>query len=555
MLLPALSKLHLKEGFTPRRKNGASTEWGVYYSEAQPQYLSEDEKNNIIDVGTDGNCLYYALYSLFYDKNSENTLEEAMDIRKRLADYILTNIKWYVTDDAETFSEMKVYVIQNVEERPIKISNEQIVQLYARLLYNPEQENNKQKNMWGGDVEIRVAANVFGIAIHRYAHNTYEANHTNDNLIIQFTAHPDLSIVPSSRLRDGEPWQIIRIGVTGLNEIKPKVAMGEEYSGHFMYVLPKHRRMNVDSGDGSFSSSSANKRLSGEANQADKKPKTTTEDSGVEITHAVDDTEDVEIEITHAVDDTKTYTKEELSEYFESIGFRRVKIERKGDCYPLSVMAGHEIKDEAELLDPTQETTNKVTTLRNNAINLVTTKNQTLDGFNPKKNMRISKLFTDWKQAQKQMAPWKQEKFYGTTQEQQPFSYFFHAAIAMHLRRKVVMIPRSLQKEKKDQFSNVLPILGKIKDGVHKETKLTVPQLIELLKKEDDISVIEHNGINHYDAWIRDFSNTNQVNVMYDILTKKDLTYMSISDKENHLNKIVSQIQLLSDTINTKSKS
>jgi hypothetical protein len=153
------------------------------------------------------------------------------------------------------------------------------------------------------------------------------------------------------------------------------------------------------------------------------------------------------------------------------------------------------------------------------------------------------------------MAPWKQEKFYGTTQEQQPFSYFFHAAIAMHLRRKVVMIPRSLQKEKKDQFSNVLPILGKIKDGVHKETKLTVPQLIELLKKEDDISVIEHNGINHYDAWIRDFSNTNQVNVMYDILTKKDLTYMSISDKENHLNKIVSQIQLLSDTINTKSKS
>ena len=116
-------------------------------------------------------------------------------------------------------------------------------------------------------------------------------------------------------------------------------------------------------------------------------------------------------------------------------------------------------------------------------------------------------------------------------------------------------IRRQLRGHFNPQFADLLPIFGKIKDGVHKETKLTVPQLIELLKKEDDISVIEHNGINHYDAWIRDFSNTNQVNVMYDILTKKDLTYMSISDKENHLNKIVSQIQLLSDTINTKSKS
>jgi hypothetical protein len=670
MLLPALSKLHLKEGFTPRRKNGASTQTYRFeasskaFQEVMPydKHLNKDLVGHVINVPGDGNCLYHTIASLYnYQKNTQ---VNEFEVRELIATEIENNHEYYIQ---HRIADMKDILKQ--EKIKIPKINYDVMQIYVGLLRS-------RKTLYGGDLEIEAAANVLQATIFKY-------QLTLDNLSIQLqngsqtflNALRQLHVFPGYEEGD-RPYAfnkslpqfiLIRTGPKAIESL-PTIS---DHGGHFYYVDPTHqmekqmsmvpmvyldfarvmdavvldynstpqeaynefyplaaafdsqsaqdylndsdtttmiefvkerieaRRQNlptekqrrqytaileshnepfqdreqivdhiVDYLDNTYDYKDAlpsdqkpwiinqygwKIRIFVHDNYDDKGKKRTKKNNKRKIPR--EESSEEEVQITGTVDDTKTYTKEELSEYFESIGFRRVKIERKGDCYPLSVMAGHEIKDEAELLDPTQETTNKVTTLRNNAINLVTTKNQTLDGFKPKKNMRISELFTDWKQAQKQMAPWKQEKFYGTTQEQQPFSYFFHAAIAMHLQRKVVMIPRSLQKEKKDQFSNVLPILGEIKDGVHKETKLTVPQLIELLKKEDDISVIEHNGINHYDAWIRDFSNTNQVNVMYDILTKKDLTYMSISDKENHLNKIVSQIQLLSDTINTKSKS
>lgn len=546
MLLPALSKLHLKQGFTPRSKDGASTEWYLYYNGGQPQYISKDDINYIEDVGTDGNCLYYALYSLLYDTHSSNKLNEAMDIRSQLAKHIVQNSEFYTTDKAGTLSEMRAYVIQNDEERPAYMNNVEYVERYARLLYNPKQRNDEQENMWGGDVEIIVAANAFNTTIHRYAHKTNETDHTNENLILQLTAFPDRDIVKNPSHSDAEPWKIIRIGDTGVNGIKKEVKMGQEYFGHFMYVLPTNRRMMSDSGDGFFSSPSANKRSSDAVSttEPDKKAKPKTQDSDVMVTAET---------IASQSRDTGSLTRKKMSEAFTSIGFKRVNIEGKGDCYPLSVMAGYEIKDEKELQNPTAtETKDLINKVRNGAIDILTSKQENKNlkhGNIDVWNMRTAYGFSNSKDAETKMHDWRKSKTYGSSDEDHKLSFSFESSIAMYLGRQVAILRKTISKS---NWDDTVVMYGEIdkKRGTHKENRITFDQLIELLKTEDDISVIEHNGTNHYDAWIRDFSNTNQVDIMYDILMNEDLKTMSIDDKEKHIKKIVRQIQFLSDAIN-----
>jgi hypothetical protein len=199
----------------------------------------------------------------------------------------------------------------------------------------------------------------------------------------------------------------------------------------------------------------------------------------------------------------------QLTFQLSQVGFTRSSASRNGDCYPLSAMAGFEITA-AAARNPTTASTARVRQVREGAIDKLTGA-AAIDGI-PAAVFRASEqLPDDAAAAATAMAPWRQTGFWFANDGHK--SATFQLGVALELGRPVAVI------EKKDRaYLDPVRIYGaRSADGtlIHSVAKPGSPEtiptfklmpiatLIENLRANPvAFSVVEYNGVSHYNPWL-----------------------------------------------------
>ena len=119
-----------------------------------------------------------------------------------------------------------------------------------------------------------------------------------------------------------------------------------------------------------------------------------------------------------------------------AVGFERTKVERKGDCFPLSVMAGHEIVDTAAVLMPTSDAKDKVLTLRKAGVGLVAG-SKPIGGIESRVFRAEEGLKKTPIAAAKELAPYLAPRFWHSDNAHLSAAFMF--GIAAHLQRPTIV--------------------------------------------------------------------------------------------------------------------
>lgn len=101
----------------------------------------------VIDISTDGNCLFYALtHQLFYVKNnSKQHIELACKLRKQVVEYVCGNIDPFLYDLKDRLIESRLEWKGDLKAHCLKFVKEQL----------------SQNGFWGGEETLRATAAIF----------------------------------------------------------------------------------------------------------------------------------------------------------------------------------------------------------------------------------------------------------------------------------------------------------------------------------------------------------------------------------------------------------
>lgn len=129
--------------------------------ERQRKQLKPAVADNLQNVPADGQCLYYCITRLH--NSSETTVGQlsVSDMRKELAAHFSK-----IAREKEFEENYKALVIATVtNNKAIQLERytyEEAIPWYAKLI------EDEKYNEWGGDLELDLAATLFGVIIHRF---------------------------------------------------------------------------------------------------------------------------------------------------------------------------------------------------------------------------------------------------------------------------------------------------------------------------------------------------------------------------------------------------
>ena len=123
-----------------------------------------------------------------------------------------------------------------------------------------------------------------------------------------------------------------------------------------------------------------------------------------------------------------------------AIGFEQIKVELKGDCFPLSVMAGHEIVDTAAVLTPTSDAQDLVLTLRKAGVGLVAG-SKPIGGIESRVFREQEGLKKTPPAAIKEMKPYLAPRFWHSDNAHLSAAFMF--GCAAHLQRPTIVFEQS----------------------------------------------------------------------------------------------------------------
>ena len=121
-----------------------------------------------------------------------------------------------------------------------------------------------------------------------------------------------------------------------------------------------------------------------------------------------------------------------------AFGWRVGKAERKGDCSVLSIMAGHEIKDEVLVLNPSPDTLKLVQKARSAAVSIIVGTNP-IGGINAKTFREQEGLCPTPQAAAKEMKAWRSNRhWYSDDNPHESAAFLF--GVSAHLGRPTIVL-------------------------------------------------------------------------------------------------------------------
>ena len=122
----------------------------------------------------------------------------------------------------------------------------------------------------------------------------------------------------------------------------------------------------------------------------------------------------------------------------DALGWRISKAEGKGDCSVLSMMAGHEIKDEAQVLNPSPDTLKLVQKARSAGVSIVVGTNP-IGGITAKTFREQEGLCCTPQAAAKEMKAWRSNRhWYSEDNAHQSTAFLF--GVSAHLGRPTIVL-------------------------------------------------------------------------------------------------------------------
>lgn len=199
----------------------------------------------------------------------------------------------------------------------------------------------------------------------------------------------------------------------------------------------------------------------------------------------------------------------ELEAMLADVSFSRSTAKRNGNCLPLSAMAGFEISAK-DAQQPSTDAAKKVREARSGAVGILTN-NDAVDGIDAAVFRTGEKLPANASAARKAMKSWRKDRFWKSGNGNKFAS--FTLGVALHLERPIAVVERS-----GTSVLNPVRVYG-ARDAsgalIHSIAKPNAPEtvptyklkpladLVEQLRAEPkSCSVIEFDGINHFDPWL-----------------------------------------------------
>ena len=193
-----------------------------------------------------------------------------------------------------------------------------------------------------------------------------------------------------------------------------------------------------------------------------------------------------------------------------ALGYASGAAAPNGDCYPLSVLAAMGDITEAEAINPTPETNQKVLTLRKAGVDLIAG-TEAIGGIDAAVFRVGEKLPADARRAEAAMKAWRKLGHWrATQQEYKTPPYMF--GVAVSVKRPIVVLERH-----GEAYLNPAPIYGAVDEegtlrhiparGNEPETiqsyhHIEFDALMETLQSSAAPVLIEFDGVNHYSPFL-----------------------------------------------------